>query len=185
MCHVNVNVLHLYSTICIASEALLVNHLHSAPSQGRLRQCRVSNVTHFDCCHYRHMQERNPFGRSACLCICALPLLSFLTKHMIVNDDDDPGYKVKFKSVSVHDFRECTSYMTSIEEYILQSYNIRETVFKYRTLSMHLINASSCLSSTVTASPKKSKATRISERYQRWCSRGSNFSICIVWQCTK
>ena len=35
------NVLHLYSAICIASEALLVNHLHSAPSQGRLRQCRL------------------------------------------------------------------------------------------------------------------------------------------------
>ena len=38
---VNVNLLHLYSAICIASEALLVNHLCSAPSQGRLRQCRL------------------------------------------------------------------------------------------------------------------------------------------------
>ena len=32
---------HLYSAICIASEALLVNHLYSTPSQGRLRQCRL------------------------------------------------------------------------------------------------------------------------------------------------
>ena len=39
--HFYVNVLHLYSAICIASEALLVNHLYSAPSQGRLRQCRL------------------------------------------------------------------------------------------------------------------------------------------------
>ena len=39
--NVNVNVLHLYSAICIPSEALLVNHLYSAPSQGRLRQCRL------------------------------------------------------------------------------------------------------------------------------------------------
>ena len=38
---VNVNVFHLYSAIYIASEALLVNHLYSAPSQGRLRQCRL------------------------------------------------------------------------------------------------------------------------------------------------
>ena len=22
----------------------------------------VSNTTHYDCCHYRRMQERNPFG---------------------------------------------------------------------------------------------------------------------------
>ena len=35
------NVLHLYSAICIASEALFVSHLYSAPSQGRLRQCRL------------------------------------------------------------------------------------------------------------------------------------------------
>ena len=38
--YVNVNVLHLYSAICIATEALLVNHLYSAPFQGRLWQCR-------------------------------------------------------------------------------------------------------------------------------------------------
>ena len=31
--------LHLYSTTCIVSEALLVNHLCSAPSRGPLRQC--------------------------------------------------------------------------------------------------------------------------------------------------
>ena len=37
----DVNVLHLYRAICIASEALLVNHLYIAPSQGRLRQCRL------------------------------------------------------------------------------------------------------------------------------------------------
>ena len=36
----NVNVLHLYSAICLASEALLTI-LYSAPSQGRLWQCRV------------------------------------------------------------------------------------------------------------------------------------------------
>ena len=40
----NVKVLHLYSAICIASEALLVNHLYSAPSKGRLRQCRPGFV---------------------------------------------------------------------------------------------------------------------------------------------
>ena len=39
--HVNVNVVHLYSAISIASEATFVNHLCSAPSQGRLRQCRL------------------------------------------------------------------------------------------------------------------------------------------------
>ena len=37
----NVNIVHLYSAICIASEALFVNHLHSTPSQGRLGQCRL------------------------------------------------------------------------------------------------------------------------------------------------
>ena len=36
-----VNALHLYSTICISSEALFVNHLYNAPCQGRLRQCRL------------------------------------------------------------------------------------------------------------------------------------------------
>ena len=25
----------------------------------------VSNTTHYDCCHYRSMQERNPFGQTA------------------------------------------------------------------------------------------------------------------------
>ena len=34
-------VLHLYSAMCIEAEALLVNHLCSAPSKGRLRQCRL------------------------------------------------------------------------------------------------------------------------------------------------
>ena len=37
----NVNEVHLYSAICLASEALFVNHLYSAPSQGCLRQCRL------------------------------------------------------------------------------------------------------------------------------------------------
>ena len=37
----NVKVLHLYSAICIATEALFVNHLYSTPSRGRLRQCRL------------------------------------------------------------------------------------------------------------------------------------------------
>ena len=32
----DLNVIHLYSALCIASEALLVNHLFSAPSQGAL-----------------------------------------------------------------------------------------------------------------------------------------------------
>ena len=60
----NVNVLHLYSAICIASEALLVNRLYSAPSQGRLRSAGwVSNTTHYDCCHYRRIQKHNPFGQ--------------------------------------------------------------------------------------------------------------------------
>ena len=38
---VDVNVVHLCSAICIASEVLSVNHLYSVPSQGRLRQCRL------------------------------------------------------------------------------------------------------------------------------------------------
>ena len=39
----DVNVVHLYSAKCTASEALLVNHLYGAPSQGRLldSQCRL------------------------------------------------------------------------------------------------------------------------------------------------
>ena len=37
----NVNVVHLYSVTCIASEALLVNHLYSAPSQERSRQVQA------------------------------------------------------------------------------------------------------------------------------------------------
>ena len=32
----------------------------------------VSNTTHYDCCHYRRMQERNPFGQPA-----RIPFLSF------------------------------------------------------------------------------------------------------------
>ena len=51
--NVNVNVLHLYSAICIASEALLVNHLYSAPSQGRLRQCRLG-FEHDTLCSHSH-----------------------------------------------------------------------------------------------------------------------------------
>ena len=51
----NVNVVHLYSAICIASEALFVNHLYSAPSQGLLQAgFRTRHI--YDCCHYRHMQ---------------------------------------------------------------------------------------------------------------------------------
>ena len=37
----NVNLIHLYSATCIASETLLVNHLYSAPSRGHLWQCRL------------------------------------------------------------------------------------------------------------------------------------------------
>ena len=60
------DVLHLYSAICMASEVLLVNHLYSAPSKGACGSAGwVSNTTHYDCCHYRRMQERNPFGRPA------------------------------------------------------------------------------------------------------------------------
>ena len=63
MDNVNVNVVHLCSTICTASEALLVTHSHSAPYQGRLSQCRLG--FEYDCCHYRHVQERNPFDQPA------------------------------------------------------------------------------------------------------------------------
>ena len=37
----------------------------------------VSNTTHYDCCHYRHMQERNPFGQSVLLWIYLL-IYSFI-----------------------------------------------------------------------------------------------------------
>ena len=29
----------------------------------------VSNTTNYNCCHYRRMQERNPFGQPACISV--------------------------------------------------------------------------------------------------------------------
>ena len=85
--NVSINVIHLYSALCIASEVLLVNHLYSAPSQGHLRQCRLgSNTTHNDCCHYRRMQERNPFGQPASQVSCLVIKQTFIksiNKHTI------------------------------------------------------------------------------------------------------
>ena len=46
---------------------------------------------------------------------CVLPpLLSSLTKHMSVSDDD-PGYITKLKAVSANNFSECVADTKSIE----------------------------------------------------------------------
>ena len=37
------DVVHLYSAVCLASEALFVNHLHSAPSQGHIFHTSQNN----------------------------------------------------------------------------------------------------------------------------------------------
>ena len=47
------------------------------------------------------------------VCNCVLPLLSSLTKHVTVNDDD-PGYIARFKEASVNDFNERVANMKSI-----------------------------------------------------------------------
>ena len=39
-------------------------------------------------------------------CSCVSPLLSPLTRHVTVNDDD-PGCIARFKAASVNDFSEC------------------------------------------------------------------------------
>ena len=44
-------------------------------------------------------------GNKYVACRCALLLLSSLTKHMSVNDDD-PGYIARFKTASVNDVSE-------------------------------------------------------------------------------
>ena len=41
-----------------------VVHLYSAPFQWHCRQCRLG-FEQYDCCHYRRMQERNPFDHPA------------------------------------------------------------------------------------------------------------------------
>ena len=57
--------LHLYSAICTASEALFFsNHLYSAPSQGRLWQCRL-------CCEHDGFAitaGTQPFRPTRCDC---------------------------------------------------------------------------------------------------------------------
>ena len=52
-------------------------------------------------------------GDKCVVCSCVLPLLSSLTKHMTVNDDD-PGYIARFKEASVNDFNEHVATMKSI-----------------------------------------------------------------------
>jgi len=52
-------------------------------------------------------------GDKYVVCSCVLPLLSSLTKHMTVNDDD-PGYIARFKEASVNDFSERVADMKSI-----------------------------------------------------------------------
>ena len=47
------------------------------------------------------------------VCSCVLPLLSSLTKHMTVNDDD-PGYIARLKEASVNDFNERVARIKSI-----------------------------------------------------------------------
>ena len=47
-------------------------------------------------------------------CSCALPLLSSLTRHMAVNDDD-PGYIARFKATSVNDLSGHVADMKSVE----------------------------------------------------------------------
>ena len=52
-------------------------------------------------------------GDKYVVCSCVLPLLSSLTKHMTVNDDD-PGYIARFKEASVNDFNERVANIKSI-----------------------------------------------------------------------
>ena len=52
-------------------------------------------------------------GDKYVVCSCVLPLLSSLTKHMTVNDDDT-GYIAKFKEASVNDFSKRVADMKSI-----------------------------------------------------------------------
>ena len=55
-----------FITLCTASEALLVNHLYTAPYKGACgRAGWVLNTTHYDCCHYHRKQERSPFDQPA------------------------------------------------------------------------------------------------------------------------
>ena len=86
----NVNVVHLYSATCVASEALLANHLCSAPSHGRLWQCRLG---------FEHDTLRllplpshagncagNPFGRPAQFDVFRVVSHSFVAV-ITINDD--------------------------------------------------------------------------------------------------
>lgn len=53
-------------------------------------------------------------GQDYVSCSCVLPMLSSLTKHMTIRDDD-PGYIAKFKDSSIIDFNERVTAMPSIE----------------------------------------------------------------------
>ena len=53
-------------------------------------------------------------GDKYVVCSCVLPLLSSLTKHITVNDDDDPGHIARFKEASVNDFNERVANRKSI-----------------------------------------------------------------------
>ena len=61
--NVNVNIVHLYSAICVVSEALLDNHLYSVPSQGQLWQCFEHDTLRL--LHYSHMQGCNSIDQPA------------------------------------------------------------------------------------------------------------------------
>ena len=45
---------------------------------------------------------------------CVLPLLSSLTEHMTV-DDDDPGYIARFKAACVNDYSERVANMNALK----------------------------------------------------------------------
>lgn len=53
-------------------------------------------------------------GQQYVSCSVVLPLLSSLTNHMTVNDDD-PGYIARFKTAAIDDFKERISDITNIE----------------------------------------------------------------------
>ena len=46
-------------------------------------------------------------------CICVLPLLSYLTKHNV--SEDEPGYVARFKATSVNDTSERALDIKSVE----------------------------------------------------------------------
>ena len=58
---------------------------------------------------------------------CVLPLLSSLTKHLTVNDDD-PGYIARFKEVSVNNFNEHVANMKRIA--VLKIATVLDSLYK-------------------------------------------------------